>query len=147
MWKLMITRRVALLGTMATEWRKNAREVVVASGCEVLDNTDERWASANSAEEIAPLLANDLRQMRSADVVLWHHDSHTEGRTARIELGFLAGASIVTIVHAEVEGVASLAYIEALCSLHATLHWCPGPLEKAASLAVSVALQRNDGER
>jgi hypothetical protein len=102
----------------------------------VLDNANPLWLEATAARDI--LLACDLEMMRYADVVLWHHDAATEGQTARIELGILAGAKSFSIVHANAE-VPSLAYMEALCGLHPNLHWCSGTLEEAVSLAVKLA--------
>lgn len=117
------SRRVALFGTMATEWRKRMKDALTAQGFTVLDNTNPQWQNAHTAEEITPLLAEDHRLMDRANLVIWHHDKDTAGDTACIELGMLVLYDRPVIVHVD-EDVASREYMRALTLLHPTwLHW------------------------
>ncbi len=118
-------KKIALLGTMDTNWRENAK-IYFAKDFEVLDNTDERWKGAISAEQIEPLLEQDLTIMYDADVVIWHHGTGAAGATARIELGYLAaisdseGKQVVVHVCSE---VASREYMHALVLHHPNMRW------------------------
>ncbi|MFZ6015471.1 MAG: hypothetical protein ACOYUZ_03895 [Patescibacteria group bacterium] len=117
-------KSVALLGTMATKWREEAKKHLEV--CEVLDNTDPRWEQAKTAEQMELLLAQDIEMMDKAALVIWHHDADTAGPTARIELGFLAAFAFIeakqTIVHVE-PGVASREYMRALVLNLPDMHW------------------------
>ncbi|MBP7134649.1 hypothetical protein KBA73_05525 [Patescibacteria group bacterium] len=132
--------RVSLFGTMATAWREPVRAQLLERGFVPIDNTDERWNAAETAEAIAPLLKQDHNFMRDSDIVLWHHDSGTPGNTARIELGFLTLFGRPTVVHVEPE-VVSRKYMRALCLLYPkTLHWAEtmdDALEIVARLATT----------
>jgi len=138
-------RRVGLFGTMATDWRAQVTPTLRAAGCEVIDNTDSRWTDVKTTEQLTPLLSQDLVLMRQSDVVLWHHDKDTEGRTARIELGFLAGAGIPTVVHVE-ETVNSIPYIQSFTTLHSPFFRWASSLEQAVAMATQspVVKQQRD---
>ncbi len=114
--------RVALFGTMQTNWRYGLAVHLRANGHEPVDNADARWPDAKTAEEINPLLAQDHGFMKSADIAFWHHDADTAGDTARIELGMLAILGRPTVVHVD-HGVTSREYMRALCIHFPTLHW------------------------
>ena len=116
-------QRVSLFGTMATAWREPVKEWLIAQGHIPVDNTDERWLTAKTAEEIAPLLQLDHDLMDGSNIVLWHHDAGSPGNTARIEIGFLVLFGRPVIVHVE-PGVVSREYMRALCLLYPkALHW------------------------
>lgn len=126
-------KRVALFGTMKTDWRTSVKAQLESNGFIVLDNTDPRWHSAETAEQIKPLLAQDLTFMQDADAVLWHHDADTEGRTARIELGLLPAQNRPAIIHVDT-AVPSREYMRAFVELHPqTLQWA-NTLEEAVIL-------------
>lgn len=113
---------VALFGTMKTLWRVQAKHRLRALGHESLDNTNTRWLTARTAEEIEPLLKQDHDLMAAADVVIWHHDRGTPGSTARFELGYLTPVGPPVIVHVA-RGVSSRNYMKALTRLYPRLHW------------------------
>lgn len=115
--------RVALFGTMLTNWREGVASHLRANGHVPVDNTDPRWPDAATAEEILPLLRQDHEFMRTADIVLWHHDAGTPGDTARFELGIPALFGRWTVVHVD-PGTPSREYMRALCLLYPSrLHW------------------------
>ncbi len=116
-------RNVALFGTMATRWRELLTPSIRRCGYDVIDNMDVRWLSATTAEEILPLLEQDLSLMRTADVILWHHDGDSHGHTARIELGILSRLGIPILVHVD-PGVSSREYMRALTIVfRERMHW------------------------
>lgn len=117
-------KKLALSGTMDTSWRE---KVIAGLGdsFDILDNIDVAWEKAVTAEAIEPLLEHDLDLLREADVVLWHHDEG-QGRTARIELGYLAALSdhegSFVIIHVEA-GVKLREYMKAITKLHPNMRW------------------------
>lgn len=114
---------ISLFGTMATDWRVAAKARLIEMGYEPTDNTDERWPTAETAEQILPLLRQDHEIMLDCDLILWHHDSGTPGNTARFELPMPLFLQRQTIVHVE-PGVVSREYMHALCNLYPQcFHW------------------------
>jgi len=120
-----VKKKVALLGTVDTNWRENVK-MHLANDYEVLDNTDDRWNDAKTAEQIEPLLAQDLAIVHEADVVIWYHDAGAFGATACIELGYLAAFSdsegVKIKVHVELN-VAKREYMRALVLHHPNMSW------------------------
>lgn len=116
--------RIALVGTMATPWRSNIAPHLEAVGLAVVMNTDARWLNATTALKKRPLLEQDLRIMRDADLILWHYDA-AGGRTAGIELGILTQIGPPVIVHIDQDAHREFrAYVHALTMLFPkTLHW------------------------
>lgn len=80
-------KKVAFMGTMDTDWRDDTFEFL-RTWCTVLDNRDPRWKRAKTAEDMAPLVAQDYRMMAEADIVFLHIDRGANAWTARAEFGY-----------------------------------------------------------
>lgn len=112
---------IALLGTMSTSWRTDVAQRLRELGCVVHDNTNSAWTTAVTAEQILPLLAEDMQIVRLVDMILWFHAAGTPGNTARIELGYLGACGHKVVVCVE-PGVTSRPYMEAYARL-CLMHW------------------------